>query len=136
MESAYISVTIKDKDGKALVDDYAITQDEDDVAIAAILKNCKHIANVEFGKLAREPYKFVVNTTDNNKSKVVFDAEATPEGEGSELAVEDAIREYIKEATLATWYEIKALDKFIQIYNTNKQKAQSMLHRALFGFRM
>lgn len=136
MESAYIAVAIKDKEGAPQVDDFAITQDENDIAYLIIMRVCKDIAKTEFEKLARESFKIATDKSDITKTKVIFDAEATPEGDGNEWGVDTAILDYVASSSLVQWLTIKGLGNYIKVYMDKANKAKAELHRALFTFRM
>lgn len=129
METAYMAITIKTQDGVPLVDDYAVTQDEEDIITAYLKDVARELANRDFAKLCRKPYEY-----DGNE--FCFRAGAVPEAEGREQPVDDDVVNFLMAGAVLKWCELKQLANQIQIYAKRKQESMQSLHKSLFEFRL
>lgn len=129
METAYMAITIKTQEGVPLVDDYAVTQDEEDIITNYLKDVARELANREFAKLCRKPYE-------QNGSLFIFRAEAVPEAKDREQPVDDDVVNYLMAGAVLKWVELKQLANQIQIYSKRKIEALGSLHKSLFEFRL
>lgn len=127
-ESAYLAITIKTKEGVPLVDDYAVTEDEDDIITTFLTQTIRELGNREFAKLARVPYTL-------EEQNLTFRCKARHEARGREQNVDDDIVNYLKASSFLKWVELKGLANFIPIYQQRKMEALASLHKSLFEFR-
>lgn len=129
METSYMAVTIKTQEGLPLVDDYAVTQDEEDIITKYISDTAREMAGREFSKLSKHPIEIALPT-------IKFRADATEEADGRESKADEDIAAYLTMGAVQKWCELKALAPQAQLYAAKKAEAGASLHKSLFEFRL